>query len=129
MRYEAVGRITREEYEQIIQATNPARIASALLSISYWQGDWQWIQDQLLSFIDHNDYWVRRNVIQGLGHVARVNGQLDTEKVELVLRSIAAKPLGKEAESEDEMHLRGAAEDALEDIQIFIHQRNREAQN
>ena len=111
----------------MIETNDPVRIASALLSISYWPGEWRWIQDQLLSFVDHKDYWVRRNAVQGLGYVPKVNGQIDTARVEPVLQRIAAKPPGKE--TEDEMYLRGAAEDALGDIETFIHRRNREAQN
>ena len=113
----------------MIETNDPATIASALLSISYWPGEWRWIQDQLLLFADHNHYWVRRNAVQGLGYVARVNGKLDVERVEPVLQSIATRPSDRQTESNDEMHLRGAAEDALEDIEIFIYRRNSEAPN
>jgi hypothetical protein len=121
MKYEAVNQITREEYALMIQSNEPAQIASALLSISYWERDWRWAQDQLLSFVDHSDPHVRYTSVLGFGHIARFNGKLDVDKVEPILKRIANTD-----NAPSEMLVRGTAEDSLEDIEIYIHRPRRE---
>jgi hypothetical protein len=121
MRYEAVPQISREQYEEMVGTHDPAKIASALLSISYWESDWRWTQDQLLSFVDHIDPHVRYTAVLGFGHIARFNGQLDCDKVEPVLKRIAARD-----DAAEKFQIRGTAEDTLEDIELFIHRPRRE---
>ena len=121
MRYEAVPQISREQYEEMVGTHDPAKIASALLSISYWESNWRWTQDQLLSFVDHIDPRVRYTAVLGFGHVARFNGQLDCDKVEPVLKRIAARD-----DAAEKFQIRGTAEDTLEDIELFIHRPRRE---
>ena len=121
MQYQAVRQITRKEYEQMLQTNDPVAIASALLSISYWEDDWRWAQDQLLSFVDHADPHVRYTAALGFGHIARFNGQLDLDKVEPILKHMATSD-----EAPSEMFVRGTAEESLEDIEIFIHKPRRQ---
>jgi hypothetical protein len=121
MQYQTVRKITREEYEQMIQTNDPAMISSALLSISYWESDWRWAQEQLLLFTEHRGPRVRYTAALGFGHIARFNGQLDLEKVEPVLRRMASSD-----DSPPEMFVRGTAADSLEDIEIFIHKPRRQ---
>ena len=121
MRYEAVPQISREQYEGMIGTHDPAKIASALLSIAYWDCDWNWVQEQLLSFVDHADPQVRYTAILGFGHVVRFNGQLDCQKVEPVLKRIATHD-----DSPEQFQIRSTAEESLEDIEIHIHRPRRE---
>jgi hypothetical protein len=78
-------------------------------------------QDQLLLFTEHLDPHVRYTAALGFGHIARFNGQLDLEKVEPVLKRMAA-----DDDSPPEMFVRGTAEDSLEDIEIYIHRPRRQ---
>jgi hypothetical protein len=119
MKFEAVRQITRVEYVQMIQSNEPSQIASALLSVSYWERDWRWAQDQLLSFVDHSDPHVRYTSVLGFGHIARFNGKLDLDKVEPILKRIATADNAP-------LEIRGTAEDSLEDIEIYIHRPLRE---
>jgi hypothetical protein len=99
----------------MIRSNESAQIASALLSISYWESDWRWAQDQLLSFVDNSDPQVRYTCALGFGHIARFNGKLELDKVEPILKRIATTD-----SAPPEMFVRGTAEDSLEDIEIFI---------
>jgi hypothetical protein len=121
MQYEAVRQITRKEYEQMIQTNDPAMISNALLSISYWESDWRWTEDQLLLFAEHRHSRVRYTAALGFGHIARFNGHLDFDKVEPVLKRMA-----NSGGSPPEMFVRGAAEESLEDIEIYIHKPRRQ---
>lgn len=98
----------------------PQSIASALLSIAYWGKDWRWAQSELMRFHEHSDAHVRRMCALGFGHVARVNGMLDTEMVEPLLRRMA-----RSENAPPEVLVAGTAEDALEDIEIFVHRPRR----
>jgi hypothetical protein len=121
MRYEAVRQISRQEYAEMIQTNTPATIASALLSTSYWERDWQWAQDELLLFVEHPSPQVRFTAALGFGHIARFNGKLDIEKVEPVLKRMAAHD-----PAPPESFVRGTAQDSLDDIEIYIHKPRRE---
>jgi hypothetical protein len=121
MKYEAVPQISREQYEEMIGTNDPAKIASALLSISYWDRDWNWVQEQLLSFTDHPEPHIRYTAVVGFGHVARFNGQLDCNRVEPILKRMATQD-----DAPEKFHIRGTVEDSLEDIEIFIHRPRRE---
>jgi hypothetical protein len=117
MQYSSVPEISREEYEQMIQSGNSELVASALLSIAYWDKDWQWVEQELLKFVNSPNQQVRYTSILGFGYTARVNSNLNTDLVEPLLRKVAA--------DDPDAMIRGTAEDALEDIEMFIHRPHR----
>lgn len=59
----------------------------------------------------HEDPWVRASAMTGFGHIARINRKLDEGSV----RPVMEKCLGDE-----DRGVRGAAENAKEDIQLFL---------
>lgn len=113
MHYVSVPEINRETYAAMVGSQDASTVASALLSIAYWEKDWHWAQEQLLQFVDHTDSHVREIAVQGFGHVVRFNLRLDTDKVEPVLKRIA--------NDDTSQQVRGTAEDTLEDLEIYIH--------
>jgi len=76
----------------------------------YGDGDWRESQDLYLTLLDHDDRQVQALAATCLGHLARVCGQLDEDRVVAALRQVRARP-----------HVRGTAGDALEDIEVFLH--------
>jgi hypothetical protein len=78
----------------------------------YGDGDWRVSQELYLTLLDHHDHQVQALAATCLGHLARVYGQLDEDRVVPALRHVRARP-----------HVRGTAGNALEDIEIFLHPR------
>ena len=78
----------------------------------YGDGDWRESQDLYLALLEHNDQHVQALAATCLGHLARVYGQLDEDRVVTALRLARGGP-----------HVSGTATDALGDIEQFLHPR------
>ena len=88
---------------------NPKKICDALISVAFYDADWQWVQDRCLSYLEDENSQIRSIAAISLGHVARIHGNLELDKVVPALRS-------KEQDSE----VWGSALDALDDIEMFV---------
>ncbi|HYW08061.1 MAG TPA: hypothetical protein VE913_13955, partial [Longimicrobium sp.] len=62
-----------------------------------------------MDHLRHPDVWVRRTAATSLGHIARVHGRLTVDRAIPELLQLLANP-----------EVRGHAEDALSDIEIFL---------
>jgi hypothetical protein len=78
----------------------------------YGHGDWKQAQDLYLRLLDHEDPQVQSLAATCLGHLARVYGRLDEDEVVAALGKARSLP-----------HVRGTAENALEDIKYYLHPR------
>ncbi|SDZ21775.1 hypothetical protein SAMN05444365_107124 [Micromonospora pattaloongensis] len=78
----------------------------------YGDGDWQELQELYLRLLHHEDHQVSALAATCLGHLARVYRQLDEARVVAALRRAQSIP-----------HIRGTADTALDDIQVFLHPR------
>ncbi|MNE11605.1 hypothetical protein D3C87_228170 [compost metagenome] len=70
--------------------------------------DWKWIQDILLSLVDHKEFWIAKNAISGLGDIARIHGRLDVSLVRNRLSEVKSP------------EMEGFINDTLDDIKIFV---------
>src|SRR4051812_9209776 len=109
MRYQEGPPISRNEARATFRSKDEAAICSALLSLTFHDPDWRWVQDQLLQFARHRGSAVRGMAGLCFGHLARIHRQLDRDVVLPVLRKLAEDP-----------DTRGQATDALSDIEIFV---------
>jgi hypothetical protein len=73
-------------------------------AVLYGDGDWEELQDLYLALLDHHDRQVRLLAATCLGHLARVYGRLDEDRVVPKLRQLGAT-------------------NALSDIEVFLHPR------
>lgn len=78
----------------------------------YGDGDWKETQELCLELLDHDDHQVQALAATCLGHLARVYRQLDEDRVLAALRRVRSRP-----------HVRGNADNALDDIDTFLHPR------
>ncbi|WBB69038.1 hypothetical protein [Micromonospora sp. WMMD812] len=78
----------------------------------YGDGDWKEAQELYLGLLDHDDQQVQALAATCLGHLARVYGRLDEDRVVAALRQARVMP-----------HVKGTATNALEDIELFLHPR------
>jgi hypothetical protein len=109
MKYCEPDPISRTEAEMKFATGLQREICTALVRITYNESDWRWAQDWCLHFAEHADSGVRGVAANCLGDLARIHGCLELEKVFPVLRKLLADP-----------EVVGRAEDALDDIRIFM---------
>jgi hypothetical protein len=86
------------------------RITNALISLALYNPDWKWVQDTCIKFSNHNNDNVRGIAILCFGHLARLHGKLETDRVLLIV---------KKALQDSSSFVRGHADSALDDIEFF----------
>lgn len=109
MKYVEPQSITREQAEKQFATGLQYEICDALVRVTYTYDEWQWAQGCCLRFIEHEDPGIRGVAANCLGDLARIHRCLDLDKVVPVLRRLLSDP-----------EMGGRAEDALEDIEIFM---------
>jgi hypothetical protein len=108
-KYQHITPISRSEAERIIEQGSPEEIALTLVRLAYYDPDWIWVQDSCIALSAHHEKWIRRTCATCFGHLARIHGKLEKQKVMPVLNRLLADPDAK-----------GAAKDAIEDIEVFL---------
>ncbi|MBQ1041441.1 hypothetical protein KBX03_02855 [Micromonospora sp. C72] len=91
-----------------LSAALDAMVGTAL----YGDGEWTELQELHLQLLGHEDHQVSALAATCLGHLARVYRQLDERRVVAALREARSLP-----------HIRGTADNALDDIRLFLHPR------
>jgi hypothetical protein len=67
LNYVPVRRLSRDEILGSLSSGDVQQIRDALISAAYWDDDWNWAQQQLMNFAEHEDEIVLWAVIHGLG--------------------------------------------------------------
>ncbi|WP_159073613.1 hypothetical protein [Streptomyces sp. RTd22] len=107
MKYEPLGSFSVAEAEGRFTSGHPHAIAETLISAALHASDSAWVEKRIVQFADHGDLGIRRAAALALGHLARNHGCVGDAAVAAV-----------EALTDDAA-LSGAAQDALEDVEIF----------
>lgn len=87
------------------------RIVDALLSLSFYDEDWEYVENICIEYSNHSDSKVRGISILCFGHLARIHEQLHTEKV---------MPIINKALIDKDDFIRNHAYDAKDDINTFL---------
>ena len=87
------------------------RMVDALLGLALHDPDWKWIQDLCIRYSGHPHANVRGIAVLSFGHVARIHGKLETDRVLPILRRALQDP---------DPLVRGQAHSALADVQFFV---------
>lgn len=109
MHFHKVLPISREKAEIIFKGDNTKKICDALVSVAFYEADWTWVQNICLEFLECGNPILSSLAATCLGHVARVHGMLEKEKVLSALKRY-------EVDSE----IGGFVKDAIADINHFI---------
>lgn len=96
------------EAEHAFMSNDPDRICNALVSIALFAKDWQWAQSKCLHFLNDQNSTISGLSATCLGHIARVHGKLDKQKVISALKGHLDNP-----------EISSRIEDAIEDIERF----------
>lgn len=108
MEYHNVLPLDKDSAQKIFASNDVDRICDAMVVIAFHEPDWKWVQDICLTFFMSDDPAVSGLAATCLGHVARIHGQLEKEKVLPLLYSRLSDP-----------QIAGRIEDALDDIEMF----------
>jgi hypothetical protein len=108
MRYEKPEPIGRQEALDAIASGDSARSCEALIRLALNDPDGPWVEDVALRSTESDDPNIRAVAATALGHLARIHGQVTSDRVIPALRRLAEDP-----------QTTGRAEDALSDIAIF----------
>ena len=108
-KYEEIVPISRSEAEGVIRRDQTGDIPLTLIRLAYYEPDWRWVQDLCISLSNHKDKWVRRACATCFGHLARIHGKIEREKINPVLMRLL-----------DDPDVAGFAQDSLNDLDIFL---------
>jgi hypothetical protein len=109
MHYEKINPITRQEAEVVFNQGNSEEIAAALLSVTFHDEDWLWVQSSCLKFLASPDENLRAVAATCLGHLARIHGMVDVAMVVPALQAHLS-----------DSAIAGRVSDALDDIEMFV---------
>lgn len=109
MKYQEPPVLDRERALEALKSGVPERVCEALVSVALNDADWRWVQEWCLVLASHPSAAVRAVSATCLGHVARIHRELELERVLPVLELLMLSP-----ETE------GVAQDALDDIEVFL---------
>ena len=109
VKYEEPQRLPKAEAERIFESGDLHDSREALVSMALNETDWRWVQEKCLGFTSHADASVRSVAATCLGHVARIHGQLDLDRVMPRLEFLLRDP-----------ETAGYAETAIDDVHMFV---------
>lgn len=108
---EEVQEFDKESAIKELKSGEAKRIINALLALAFYEEDWKWVQDICIVYSNHSHSNVRGIAILCFGHLARIHGELELEKV---------LPIVKKALNDSNDFVSSHANSALDDIQLFI---------
>lgn len=112
MTYEELEPIARSDFQIEMASGDTYRMCTALVRAALYDSDRPWLEDLLATYLRHPEVAVRTVAATCTGHVARLHGEIDLERLVPLLRALES--------SEETL---GAAQDALSDIDVFIGRR------
>jgi hypothetical protein len=113
MKYESVRSIPRSEVERLLSGSTE-EVAAALLSISYYEPDRRWVFDRLEAAAAHPDREIRGLVATCIGHVGRIDREIDIDCARRLLDRLAG-----------DAEVARKVEDAWDDVETYTANRRR----
>ncbi|MDB6056057.1 MAG: uncharacterized protein JWN25_3580 [Verrucomicrobiales bacterium] len=104
--------ISKKRAQIIFSGDDFSKIKFTLVRVALYEPDYKWATAQCLNFCDHADGEIRGLAAACLGHIGRVHGTIEMEKVIPVLERLL-----------QDTQTVGRAEDALGDIKQFVRRR------
>jgi hypothetical protein len=109
VQYREVQKRDRPDIELLLRSPEKMDRLDALLSATYYDPEWRWVQSRCLEFLSHGDHEERGLAATCLGHLARIHKELDIELVLSRLSPLKNDPL-----------VGSSVQDALDDIRFFL---------
>lgn len=100
---------TKETAAAAFESNDIDNISKAMVAVALNEPDWQWAQQHFLNLLQHDDVGIRCLAVTCLGHIARIHGCLDKEKV-----------LAAFKDKINDTEMAGSIDDAMADFNIFL---------
>lgn len=113
MKYEPVHALPRALAERLLSGSIE-EITKALLGITYYEADREWVFGRLEAAATHPDKTVRSLVATCVGHIARIDHEIDLARAGRLLDRLAG-----------DVDVAGRVGDAWSDIETFTASRRR----
>ena len=110
-KYEDIPQFDRQEVEAALERDDAGELHVAVLAVALSSVDQAWAEGICMRLASHPDHIVRGNAILGMGHIARIHRKLDVEGV---------RPLIQAALQDESEYIRGQADSAADDIELFL---------
>ncbi len=111
MIYEPIKYYSQSEIEKALAKNDADKLLLIVLSVALYSDDYEYAENFCVQLSNHECYVVRGNAIQGFGHIARIHGKLDEERI---------KPIIEKALKDENKFIRGNAIDAKDDARTFL---------
>jgi hypothetical protein len=104
---------TESDVEQVLERGDPMELLYVPIVVGMNAADLDraWAEDVCIRLAGHSHFQVRGNALTGLGHIARTCRALDLER---------AVPLISAGLSDPDKTVRGLAEDAAADLEMYL---------
>jgi hypothetical protein len=102
-------RLSRDVAVAKLRGTERLARIDGLLSLALYDPDWKWVQERCLELLHDPDPDIVATAILALGHVGRLHGQLDLDRVVPELEALKTNEA-----------LAGRVSDVMNDIDIFV---------
>ncbi|MCX4096654.1 hypothetical protein [Nocardia sp. alder85J] len=106
--YQKLDPISRGDATAMLESTDPHAVTQAILRLALHDPDGAWVTDRALTLLHSPNADIRSVAATALGHIARIHGAIDSERVIPALQRLT-----------DNTDTVGRAEDALDDIAMF----------
>jgi hypothetical protein len=103
------------EIEADLSCGNVETIATAITSVALYDADRPYVEALIIRFLQDREPWVRGVSAIAAGHVARIHRALSAKQIVPLIEALL-----------DDPRTRGQAQDALDDIKIFLDGSNSE---
>ena len=111
LKYHVIEPVDRHVAEAALRRDDPDELLFVVLSVALHEPDPEWAQEFCLRLSSHPHFNVRGNAVLGLGHIARIHGELDPAR---------AKPVIEAALRDEHEFVRGQAHSAKDDAELFL---------
>lgn len=108
LRYQAPSEITKEEFLKIVETSDVVRICQAIVDVTHFIDDYDWLRVQFKELLEHSDQDVRGVTATCIGHIARLHPSANREQLLSILRPHLSDSL-----------ICGRVEDAIDDVRMF----------
>ncbi len=87
MKYEPIEKYSKVDIEKAVADNNADELLLLVLSVALYSDDFEYAENFYVQLSIHEHFNVRGNAIQGFGHIARIHGKLNENKVKLIIES------------------------------------------
>ena len=111
MKYEPIREYSKAEITKALTDNKADELLYIVLSVALYSDDFEYAENFCIQLSNHENFNVRGNAIQVFGHIARIHGKLNENKI---------KPIIENALKDKNKIVRGNAVDAKDDTEVFL---------